>query len=52
MPSCWQLPSSETHGAAVVQMLFERRVDGIIVAPPQLEEDFEFVGLFGAPCRP
>ena len=37
------LPSSETHGAAVVQMLFERRVDGIIVAPPQL--DFEFVGL-------
>lgn len=39
------LPSSEPHGAAVVQMLLERRVDGIIVAPPQLEEDFEFVGL-------
>jgi LacI family transcriptional regulator len=39
------LPSSDTHGAAVVRMLFERRVDGIIVAPPQLEEDFEFVGL-------
>jgi LacI family transcriptional regulator len=39
------LPSSDTHGAAVVQMLFEHRVDGIIVAPPQLEEDFKFVGL-------
>ena len=36
------LPASDTHGAEVVRMLFERRVDGIIVAPPQLEEDFEF----------
>lgn len=36
------LPTTETHGAEVVRMLFERRVDGIIVAPPQLEEDFEF----------
>lgn len=39
------LPSSETHGADVLRMLFERRVDGVIVAPPQLEEDFEFARL-------
>jgi LacI family transcriptional regulator len=36
------LPASDTHGAEVMRMLFERRVDGVIVAPPQLEEDFEF----------
>jgi LacI family transcriptional regulator len=39
------LPSSDTHGAEVLRMLFERRVDGVIVAPPQLEEDFEFARL-------
>jgi LacI family transcriptional regulator len=39
------LPAADTHGADVVRMLFERRVDGIIVAPPQLEEDFEFAAI-------
>ena len=37
-------PSSEPRSAAV-QMVLERRVGGIILALPQLEEDFEFVGL-------
>ncbi len=36
------LPTSDTHAVDVMRMLFERRVDGVIVAPPQLEEDFEF----------
>ena len=36
------LPTSDTHAVEVMRMLFERRVDGVIVAPPQLEEDFEF----------
>lgn len=35
------VPSFDAHGAEVVRMLSERRVDGIIVAPPQLEDDFE-----------
>lgn len=37
------LPTNDTHAADVLRMLFERRVDGVIVAPPQLEEDFEFI---------
>ncbi len=39
------LPDSDTHGTEVLRMLCERRVDGVIVAPPQLEEDFEFAHL-------